>query len=123
MNFLLTGTRVYGPASEDSDLDVVVDMKDAIGIGKFLAEHSIQLYNTPGQDSYGDKGGFYFDFAGVQVNVIIAQTTDEFKAWEKRTERMKTIPPIPDRETRVATFNQEEEDLGVQLCYLTKGGD
>jgi len=117
MDFLLTGTRVYGPAHEDSDLDVVVGMEDAITIGKFLAKHNIQLYNTPGQNNYGDKGGFYFDFADVQVNIIVAADTEEFEVWKKRTERMKTIPPISDRETRINTFNQKKDGFNARLHY------
>ena len=108
MSFIITGTRAYGPTKEDSDLDIVVKSTDTISIGKFLAEHNIPIYNTPGQDSYGDAGGFYFDFAGVQVNIIVAENETDFELWRKRTERMKTLPDIEDRDTRLAVFRLEE---------------
>ncbi len=108
MDFLLTGTRVYGPATEDSDLDIVVHLNDVHEIVLFLAKHKIIHYRTPGQDSYGVVGGFYFDFAGIKINIIIAENDWEFEQWGRRTEKMKKLPPIEDREERVAVFNEKE---------------
>ena len=105
MDFILTGSRAYGPAKPNSDLDIVVKSTDTILIGKFLAERNIPIYNTPSQDSYGDMGGFYFDFADIQINIIVAADEAEYELWRKRTEKMKTIPPIENRDVRLATFN------------------
>ena len=105
MDFLLTGSKVYGPAKPDSDLDIVINYKDAPVIGQFLAEHNIPMYNTPTQDSYGDAGGFYFKLAGIEVNIIVAGDESEFNWWRERTEEMKTLPPIEDREKRLEVFN------------------
>ncbi len=119
MDFLLTGTRVYGPAKHDSDLDIVVMYDEVYKIYNYLYKHNISLSRTPAQDSYGVDGGFYFDIAGIKVNIIVANSVPELEVWKERTERMKTISPISDRETRIATFNEEEGNLGAQLRYDT----
>lgn len=108
MDFLLTGTQVYGPATKDSDLDIVMMIDAVPGVINFLAEKGIKMWRTPGQDEYGAVGGFYFDFAGIKVNIIIADNEWEFKEWKRRTEKMKKLPPIEDREKRVAVFNGKE---------------
>lgn len=109
MDFLITGTRVYGPATEDSDLDIVVKLDDVHKIVLFLSKHKIEHYRTPGQDSYGPIGGFYFDFAGIKVNIIIAENHLEFGEWRRRTERMKGFDPIEDRGRRIDIFNEKEQ--------------
>lgn len=106
MNFLITGTMAYGPVGPNSDLDIVVMYDEVQEIWDFLYEHDIPISTTPGQDSYGDTGGFYFDLAGIKINIIIANNKEEFETWGRRTERMKTIPHIPDRDTRVIVFNE-----------------
>lgn len=105
IDFILTGSRAYGPDNPGSDLDIVVKSTDIILIGKFLAERNIPIYNTPNQDSYGDMGGFYFDFAGIQINIIVAASEEEFELWRRRTEMMKKLPPIEDRDKRLSMFN------------------
>jgi hypothetical protein len=108
LDFLLTGTRVYGPAKADSDLDIVVRRDDTPSIGKFLAEHNIPMYNTPTQDSYGEAGGFYFKLAGIEVNIIVADNEAEFNSWAEKTEKMKKLLPIKDRKLRLAMFKSNE---------------
>jgi len=105
MDFLLTGSHVYGPVQPDSDLDIVVMYDDVLKIHAYLIEHKIEVYNTPTQDSYGDAGGFYFKLAGIEVNIIVAGNESEFNWWRERTEKMKTLPPIEDRDKRLAMFN------------------
>lgn len=104
MKFIITGTSAYGPQTENSDLDVVVLVEDAQRIQNFLTKHNIETYQTKSQEQY-DDGGFYFDLAGIEINIITAKTEDALKEWEMRTRRMKQIPPISDREDRVAIFN------------------
>jgi len=108
LKFLLTGTHVYGPAGPDSDLDIVVMQDKAADILYFLDKHGIGIFRTAGQDEYGDAGGFYFDLAGIKINIIIAENALDFKLWEELTERMKDLSPIEDREERIATFRGEE---------------
>lgn len=105
MNFLLTGSRVYGPVNPKSDLDIVVMYDDVEKLHAYLTEHNIEIYNTPTQDSYGDIGGFYFNLGGIEINIIIAAGKAEFELWERRTEKMKTFPPIEGRNNRISIFN------------------
>lgn len=108
MDFLLTGSQVYGPATEDSDLDIVIKLKDAHEIVLFLAKHGIEYYQTPGQMSHGDDGGFYFNLGGIEINIILAPDERAFEEWRRRTEKMKKLPPIEDREERIDVFNEKE---------------
>lgn len=107
MEFLLTGTQVYGPTNDKSDLDIVVKRHDAADIIGFLGNHNIKTYRTPGQDEYGAMGGFYFDLAGIKVNIIIAENEVDFQRWKSCTEGMKKFPPIEDRKTRITAFNNQ----------------
>ncbi len=105
MKFFITGTHAYGPISPDSDLDIVMMPDDAHLIQLFLLEHGIKMYRTPAQDSYGLVGGYYFNLQDMQVNIIIAENEWEYAQWKTRTDKMKALPPIKDREERIATFN------------------
>lgn len=104
MKFIITGTSAYGPQTENSDLDIVVLIEDAKLILNFLTEHGIKTYRTPAQIQYDDSG-YYFNLVGIKINIITAATEDVFRSWKERTQRMKQIAPIPDREDRVAVFN------------------
>lgn len=112
LEFFITGTHAYGPARPDSDLDIVVKLKDISRIALFLADHGIKFYKTPGQDEYGPTGGFYFSLAGIEVNIIIAEDELDFEEWRRRTERMKKFAPIHDKEERKLIFNEKEEYHG-----------
>ena len=105
MDFLLTGSRVYGPAKHDSDLDIVVMCDEVYKIYNYLSKHNISLSRTSAQDDYGVDGGFYFDIAGIKVNIIVANSVPEFELWRKRTEKMKTLIPIKGRHKRISIFN------------------
>ena len=105
MKFLITGTHAYGPVSPNSDLDIVMMVDDVHLMKLFLIAQGIEMYQTPAQDSYGPFGGFYFDLASMRVNIIITNNDREFEEWGWRTERMKGMPAVHDREERVAIFN------------------
>ena len=117
LKYLLTGTRVYGPATKDSDLDIVMTYAGAYELIKFLEEHGIEIYKTEGQDEYGDDGGFYFDLGFIKVNIIICGHDRPFEEWEKATERMKKIAPIHDREQRLLVFAGKEPTPEEYTCY------
>ena len=108
LKFFITGTHVYGPVGPNSDLDIVVMQDDVADILDFLHNHGMVIFRTAGQDEYGAAGGFYFEFAGMTINIIIAADALDFEWWKERTEKMKKLPPIEDREERIATFRGEE---------------
>lgn len=112
MDYLVTGTRVYGPAKSNSDLDIVVKYKDVGSLVAFLEKHKILSYTTEDQALYGDGGGFYFDLGGIKINIIVAINDAEFNKWKIRTKYMLTQDSIEDREERLKVFNSvggEEE--------------
>ena len=113
MDFIITGTHAYGPINPKSDLDIVVKLRGGIDILHFLENHNIKIYRTPSQDSYGDHGGFYFDLAGIKVNIIVAEDELILSEWSIKTEKMKRLPAIPDRDLRVRVFNSHlnEEEI------------
>jgi len=108
LEFFITGTHAYGPASLNSDLDIVIMLKDSRKIMDFLVKHGIEYYRTPGQGQYGDTGGFYFNLGGIEVNIIIAEDEADFEEWRRRTEKMKKLAPIHDRGQRHRVFNETE---------------
>ena len=105
LDFLITGTRVYGPVSENSDLDIVVKAADIVGVLDSLEKHNIPIYKTDAQEDYGEGSGFYFDFIGITFNIIQANDDDSFGLWKKRTEAMKKLNSIENRGLRYAAFN------------------
>jgi hypothetical protein len=104
LRFLITGTHAYGPVRAESDLDIVVMRQDVHEIMDFLIERGIDMYQTDAQEDYND-GGFYFDFAFIRVNIIIAHDETDFMVWAFKTERMKNTPAIENREARLEKFN------------------
>ena len=107
INYGITGTRAYGPISEDSDLDLVITLPDSITLLEYLAEHDIPITQLPDAEKYnnGETSCFYFSLGGILINVIVPKNKEEYMNWKRRTEAMKKLPPIPDKELRVARFN------------------
>ena len=104
-DYLITGSRAYGPANKNSDLDIVMGAEDVAKLSDFLIDHDIGISQTPSQLSYGSVGGFYFNLGGMAVNIIIAQFQSDMDDWKRRTAGMKTLPPIADRDKRLNMFN------------------
>lgn len=105
LDYIITGTRAFGPAMENSDLDIVVLYNDVNSIHAFLLSHNIPAYTTLAQYNHGDEGGFYFDLAGIKVNIIIATDKEEFEVWRERTDGMKKLKPIECKGLRHSAFN------------------
>jgi hypothetical protein len=101
--FIVTGTQVYGPTTETSDLDIVVLSDYLQDIHDFLTCHNIQAHQTQEQKDY-ENGGCYFNLFGIEVNIIIAQDGDEFERWRWATQEFKKEKPIEDRGERVDAF-------------------
>ena len=105
MDYKVTGTRAYGPERDDSDLDIVLRDDDAYKFDAWLRSKNIKVWKTKEQE-LEDYSGFYFDLMGITVNIIEARTNEEMLSWKERTELMKTIEPVEDREERIRIFNE-----------------
>ena len=98
---LITGTRAYGPVSENSDLDVVIRSDHVQILGQFLLVNNIDI-----QEVNEHYASFYFTIPGLpKINIIVAENQEVFDEWEYATEKMKKLRrPILDHEKRVETF-------------------
>ena len=107
INYGITGTRAFGPVSEDSDLDLVITLHDSITLLEYLAEHDIDIAKLPESEEYNDgkTSCYYFSLGGILINIIVAKNKEEYMDWKRRTEAMRKLPPIYDRELRMAKFN------------------
>ncbi len=105
MEYILTGSRVYGGSTDDSDLDIVMNYNDALDFKHELTSNGITISKTIEQEEYGDQGGFYFDLFGIEINIIIAESETAFAAWRYATGEMFCEQPIADRDQRVKQFN------------------
>lgn len=104
IDFLLTGTRVYGPASNESDIDIVTHIEDIEEIKQELDHYNISWKIN---DSNYENASLYFTFMGIMFNIIIA-TQEEYAHWMIATEKMKRHVfihgPIKSHEDRVRIF-------------------
>jgi len=104
MRLIFTGTQVYGPATEDSDIDIVVNSKEAHIIQRELEKTRIEIYKTEDQDSYGPDSGFYFDIGPLKFNIINAIDDITKEKWKRATEGMSKLKPISNRKNRIEIF-------------------
>ena len=104
MEIILTGTRAYGPAREDSDWDFVVNFYDGDKIERILTANEFELKYQ--HDINPRYRGFKFKFGKMQIQIICADSPNQLRQWEKATEDMKNLVPIKDRETRLAQFEK-----------------
>lgn len=105
MKFLLTGTRAYGPLTEESDWDIVMLRDDAIDLKSLLLILGIQVRDS--NHIHPSYEGYYFKFNHIdKVQIIVAYNEIEFQAWSKATEEMKKIENIMDRADRIMTFQR-----------------
>lgn len=100
--FLVTGSHVYGPATINSDLDIVMQIHDAHEFKEALTKKGLDVHQTLEQIGYEE--GFYFDLMGIKVNVILVYDREEFDAWEFATNKMKKESSIADRKQRIKAF-------------------
>lgn len=103
MNFLLTGTRAYGPVTEKSDWDVVMLREDAISFKSLLLMLDIEVHRS--DHIHPSYEGYYFKFnQHEKVQIIVAGDMVEYEAWSKATKEMKARHKIVDRQDRISTF-------------------
>lgn len=98
MNAFLTGSRVYGTPTEESDVDLVVQMTatemDKLG---WFAEEAF------GFDEYGCGRSFRFG----KLNVIAISGDKLFQLWKESTEACEAIKPVNKVEAK-AIFQKRE---------------
>jgi len=100
---VLTGSQVYGPATPESDIDVVMRRVDADNLQSWLAEKNIET-NQDDREINEDYSGFYFMLCELKFNIIIASTNRELEKWRKATNKMKRLSPCLEKEARLRIF-------------------
>ena len=108
-DFIITGTAAYGPQTPGkSDIDIVLMEEDAQDLIEALRTMAIP-YVFVGGDAEADiqypAHTFYFIIGMLQFNIIRCKSRGDFTSWRNRTEYMKKLPPIADREERLRVFN------------------
>lgn len=122
VGLVVTGSRVFGPAREDSDIDIVLEPDGAADLEQWLNGHGIKVLFSEAQEEF-EYQGFYFSVGGMAFSIIVAGTSDEesMGAWEYATNKMKSLPPIIDREVRIQTFREfRQEFVSRRLGSLWK---
>ncbi len=117
---LLTGSRVYGPITENSDIDIVMEKEDALKLLELLEKKDVAFTKN---DDYGDTSNFKFSLAEVlpPLNVIVAEDDGIWFMWQYATEEMKRLEPIINREQRIAMFHLFQQ-RGLDL-FVRKGAE
>ena len=114
MRYELTGSRVYGPHSEDSDLDIIMFREDHEELEEWLGTMGIAIIRTELQ-AKEEYSGYYFYMGSIKVNIIHVEDEVGMDAWAYATTMMKKIVPIEDHELRVAAF------AGFRDAFYKKG--
>ena len=102
---VLTGSQVYGPATKESDIDIVLNWIDAEKFKIYLLKKNIKIEKTQSQldNMYP---GFYFYLNELKFNIICASTNEELKQWRIATNKMLESPPIKNKEKRINKFQR-----------------
>jgi len=103
MRILLTGSHVYGPVHEDSDIDIVLHHDDADELREKLIEKNIELFRSEKQQGT-DYPGYFFSLGILTINIIYVQDDEEMLTWKRATEKLASLPPIEDKEEKIRVF-------------------
>ena len=102
---LITGTRVYGPVTSESDIDIVLHYYHATRLSDFLTIIGIKVHFAK-KEINPDYDGYKFDLPGLPtINIIVIRFDEEFSAWKYATQEMKKLDEISDKNERIKTFN------------------
>ena len=107
LKYLITGSNIYGPKTNSSDIDLVLMETDSEELRDFLEKHKIAIFET---DPGYEDNGFYFFLKNLVINIITCDSEKDFDWWIDRTEFMKTLPSIEDKKERLKLFQGEEEN-------------
>jgi len=94
-----TGSRVYGPASANSDIDFAVLIPFHFNLLADLVVRGVKLTES----NYFKA--VKFECMGYSINLIPLSACD-FVAWHKATEAMTLTTPIADKNLRCIVFQQ-----------------
>jgi hypothetical protein len=102
---VVTGTQAYGPMTPDSDFDIVLRKRHAKVLREMLDVLGIIVRDS--SHIHPSYEGFYFKFnSHPKVQIIVAASEEEFDSWEKTTNDLRKMSPIPERNNRIDTFRQ-----------------
>ena len=101
MKPFVTGTHAYGPVTENSDIDIVIDHEDAVKLETTLQDLGIEMIPTSEHEVYP---GFYFQLGPLTFNIIRPISFDSPERWKTITEAMRKLGPIKNKQQRIATF-------------------
>lgn len=100
-----TGTMVYGPLTDESDVDFVMTEYDTRWFGR-----------AAGLDvSMADCHKYALDFMSLKyrasgdmrvTNLIIVPDELAYQAWMHATQALSDLPPIPDKKERTFQFGR-----------------
>ncbi len=103
MDYFITGSRAYGPYGKDSDLDLVMSIKDSDEFRKKVKGADVEFHYLKKPVPYADKV-WYFEIFGILINVISVKSQVDFECWKETTRRLVLIDDIVDKEDRVQMF-------------------
>jgi len=103
-NVLLTGSRVYGPVTENSDIDVVMFKAEAL---ELLNKITLLGLKPEVLADYGDASSFKFSLTDglPPINIIVVDDEVDWLKWEFATNEMRALEPIVDRSERIQMFH------------------
>lgn len=103
---LLTGSRVYGTPTEDSDVDLVVLLPEsAVAVLRGLADP----WGHPDRDEYIAAGGEPLRFG--KLILICCLNPEYYKVWKEGTRRLKRSAPV-SRAFAVSYFRELRRQAG-----------
>ena len=106
----LTGSQVYGQPKDNSDLDVVIVIRND---GDPLLKLVYKFADTEGDSATGErfKRGRSLRFG--KLNLIILPSLDEAELWSKTTDYLIERAPV-DKRMAISTFEEAYKNSGIK---------
>lgn len=99
MKAFLTGSRVYGTPTEDSDIDLVIYCESS------TKEKLIEL---------SDSGKMPCMFG--KLNIIFATNESQYSAWKEACQECKELSPLP-KETAFKIHDRIRDGYGISYDH------
>ncbi len=99
MTAIVTGSRVYGYPTEESDLDVVV-LLSAADVDRVVTALGLVVPKDQDDNAYPT-----LQFKQGKLNLIMETDPDRFEIWSRGTQTLKAMAPVK-RDQAVALFKQ-----------------